>query len=119
MNILQAYHRGLHLPRHLLVTIGWYSDFWWREDEPGLTCTVEEREKVLANSLVVSDEIFLDIERDADVITATGIVRSKAKLLKVTRSMHAHWINLGAAGGEVTMGEMFANRDSDCQSQTI
>ena len=71
MNILQAYHRGLHLPRHLVLTIGWYSNFWWREDEPGLTCTVEEREKVLANSLVVSDEIFLG---DADAINTTGIV---------------------------------------------
>ena len=79
MNILQAYHRGLHLPRHLVVTIGWYSDFWWREDVPGLTCTVEEREKVLANSLVVSDEIFLDVERDADVITATRNCTIKAK----------------------------------------
>ena len=71
---VQAYHRGLQFPRYLFVTIGWYSNFWWREDEQNLSCTIEERENVLGHSLVVSDEIFLDAERDANVMTTPGIV---------------------------------------------
>ena len=74
---MQAFHQGLFAPRYVIMTIGWYRESWWTEklEEGSLNCTIEEMERVLSFSLVVSDEIFLDIERDADVVTTPGIVR--------------------------------------------
>ena len=74
---VQAFHRGLFAPRYVIITIGWLREFWWNEgiEEGDLNCTAAQRQQVLSFSLAVSDEIFLDLERDADVVTTPGIVR--------------------------------------------
>lgn len=77
---MQAYKKNLRLPQYLFVTIGWYRDFWWTESYPNLTCTVEEIESMILSSLSLSDEIYLDRERDANITTTSGIVRQALQL---------------------------------------
>lgn len=79
---MQAYNRNQRLPQYLFITIGWYRNLWWTEDYVNLTCTVEEIESMLLSSLSISDEIYLDRVRDANITTTPGIVR-KAKLQKL------------------------------------
>ena len=73
-SLQQAFWRDIRLPRHLLLTPGWYSRFWWRVDDEGLNCTVEERESVLPSSLAGLNFIFLDEVADVNLTTSTGIV---------------------------------------------
>ena len=53
--------------------MGWYSRFWWKEEQPGLTCTAEQRESVLLHTLAVTDEVFID-EGQANLTITPGIV---------------------------------------------
>ena len=62
------------MPQYLLLTIGWYSRFWWRAEEPGLNCTAYQRETVLPSTLAVTDDFFLDEVDDANLTTTPGIV---------------------------------------------
>ena len=70
----QAFKREIRLPQYLLLTLGWYENFWWRVEDEGLNCTVEERESVLLSSLAGLSFKFLDEEADEDLTTSTGIV---------------------------------------------
>ncbi len=65
---------GLRLPHNLILTIGWYSQFWWRIQDEGLNCSVADRESVLANSLAFSNLVFLHQADDITMNTSTGIV---------------------------------------------
>ena len=82
---MQAYHRGIYLPKYVLLTIGWYHHEWWkREDQLDLgenvtlTCTVEQREQVLLATLSTNVDDFLEpeSEEDNDFRTSVGIVSS-------------------------------------------
>ena len=68
---LQAYHRGVHYPHHLLLTLGWYGQNWWREEDQNSTCTAQERESVLNRSLAFLQCDFIE---DLNLTTDTGIV---------------------------------------------
>ena len=75
MFLTQAFHRDIHLPRYVLLTFGWYSQFWWKEEQPALTCTADERESVLPSTLAITDEVY--IQEDSSEINRTttpGIV---------------------------------------------
>ena len=65
---------GLYLPQYLFMTPGWYSRLWWRVDDSGLTCTVQQRERVLANSLAFLHFVFLNEVADVNLTTTPGIV---------------------------------------------
>lgn len=54
--------------------MGWYSQFWWKEELPDLTCTVEQRESALLYTLAVTDEVFID-KGQANLTISAGIVR--------------------------------------------
>ena len=75
MFFLQAYHRGIHYPRHVLLTLGWYRQNWWRDEDStaNLSCTAEQRESVLNISLAFLQCDFLGDE-DLNMTTETGIV---------------------------------------------
>jgi len=75
----QAYEQGIHLPRYLLLTLGWYSRFWWRENDAQLTCTVAQRESVLRDSLVFVQDEFLNSSSPTDLnfTSSTGIVSER------------------------------------------
>ena len=64
------------MPKYLLLTMGWYRRLWWVEEEPGLNCTSEQRERVLQSSLAVTDEYFLDEVKDVNLTSTPGIVSS-------------------------------------------
>ena len=68
---LQAYHRGIHYPHHLLLTLGWYGQNWWQEEDQNFTCTAQERESVLNRSLAFLQCDFIE---DLNLTTDTGIV---------------------------------------------
>ena len=71
---LQVYDTITRLPyRYVLLTMGWYSRFWWKEEQPGLTCTAEQRESVLLHTLAVTDEVFIN-EGQANLTITPGIV---------------------------------------------
>ena len=76
--IVQAYKRNIRYPRYLLLTLGWYSQLWWRLEGEGenLNCTVEERESVLSSSLAFLQFSFLNgtSEVDRNLVTTSGIV---------------------------------------------
>ena len=68
--------RGLYYPQSSLLTIGWYDRLWWREEEPGLNCTADQRERVIRSTLTVSaDGVFIDEVNGANRTTTPGIVR--------------------------------------------
>ena len=67
----QAYHRGLLYPRHLFLTYGWYVQDWWLDEDRNLSCTAQERERVLARSFALLQFDFLD---GRNLTTDTGIV---------------------------------------------
>ncbi len=71
---MQAFKRGIHLPRYLFLTIGWYDRFWWKVDQPGLSCTADQRESVLLSTLAVTDEFFIDETSYVNLTTTPGIV---------------------------------------------
>ena len=56
------------------MTIGWYEQFWWMEDEFGSNCTAAQRESVLAFTLAVTDETFIS---DVNATATPGIVSSE------------------------------------------
>ena len=67
---MQAYHRFSSLPyQHVLLTIGWYSRFWWKEEQAGLSCTADQRESVLPLTMAVTDEVFIDMSQANRTIT--------------------------------------------------
>lgn len=87
--LLQAFHRRIHLPQYVLITLGWNSRFWWEVEQPNLTCTAEERESVLPYTLAVSDEFFIqEGSRDINNTITPGIVSRG-------RSMQDSWRELG------------------------
>ena len=69
---LQAHRRGILYPHHVLLTLGWYGDKWWRGGEnQNLACTAKERESTLNNSLSF---IQCDFIEDLNMTTDSGIV---------------------------------------------
>jgi hypothetical protein len=71
---VQAYEQGIFYPRNLFLFYGWYDDNWWvGSDSEGLSCTPEERERVVRSGLaIVNDEALSDCSKNI----STGIVRS-------------------------------------------
>ena len=71
--LMQAYEQGIFYPRYLFLFYGWYSDSWWiGSDSENLTCTQEERERVVRSGLaIVNDEALSDCSKNI----STGIVR--------------------------------------------
>ena len=70
---MQAYEQEIFYPRNLFLFSGWYSDNWWigNNTGEGLSCTEEQRERVISSGLVVvQDEIRSDCSKN----TSTGIV---------------------------------------------
>ena len=65
--------------RYVLLTMGWYSRFWWRAEQPGLSCTAEQRESVLSSTLAVTDEVFID-DSQANLTITPGIVNHYKQL---------------------------------------
>ena len=63
------------LPNYLLITPGWYVESWWRVDDEGLNCTVEDREAVVHSTIAPLNTFFLDETRDANLTTSFGLVR--------------------------------------------
>ena len=76
---MQAFHQNAKYPTHLLLTFHWYSEKWWlkenREWELTLTCSSEDRERVLLHSLAF-DFIQQSPNQNADIVTDAGIVSS-------------------------------------------
>ena len=68
---LQAHRRGILYPHHVLLTLGWYGDKWWQVEDKNSTCTAEQRESVLNNSLSF---IQCDFIEDLNMTTDSGIV---------------------------------------------
>ena len=77
---IQAYFRGIYRPRYLLLTVAWYSRFWWRVEGEGLPCTANQRERVLLSTLGFTGTVFLD-PADVNITTSMGIVRFMAKFM--------------------------------------
>ena len=71
----QAYHRGIRYPKHIVMTLGRFRRFWWRQEVPDLNCTADERESVLFSSLAITENHFLDEEKDINITASSGIVR--------------------------------------------
>ena len=69
---VQAFHRGIKFPVHLLMTAAWYAPRWWLLEDEAYTCTAKERESVLPTSLAFLHFEFL---KDLNRTTTTGIVR--------------------------------------------
>ena len=69
---MQAYEQGIFYPRNLFLFYGWYSDNWWvGSDSESLSCTQEERERVISSGLaVVQDEFRSNCSKNI----STGIV---------------------------------------------
>ncbi len=76
------------MPQYLLLTIGWYSRFWWRVEQPGLSCTAAQRERVLPSTLAVTDEIFLDAVNDVNLTTTPGIVGQSIVIILLSLSYY-------------------------------
>ena len=73
---MQAYRLGLHYPRHLFLTYGWYEPEWWDaplDEDVGQTCTAIQMASVLQYSFAVLNFRFLT-DADDDFDTETGIV---------------------------------------------
>ena len=70
---MQAYEQGIFYPRNLFLFYGWYSDNWWvGSDSEGLSCSLEERERVVSSGLaIVNDEALSDCYTNI----STGIMR--------------------------------------------
>ena len=70
---MQAYEQGIFYPHYLFLFYGWYSDSWWiGSDSENLTCSQEERERVIRSGLaIVNDEALSDCSKNI----STGIVR--------------------------------------------
>ena len=51
---MQAYHRNIRYPTHLLLTYQWYSPNWWLVEDQNYTCTGEQRGEVLHMTLSVN-----------------------------------------------------------------
>jgi hypothetical protein len=72
---MQAYHQGIRYPKYVIMTLGRFRKFWWRQEIPDLTCTADQRESVMASSLAFTENYFLDEVRDANITTTSGMVR--------------------------------------------
>ena len=71
---MQAYHRGIHYPKHIVMILGRAPRRnWWRQEVPGLTCTAGQRESVLPSSLAITENHFLE-EKDNNITATSGIV---------------------------------------------
>ena len=51
---MQAYHRDIRYPTHLLLTYQWYSPQWWLVEDQNYTCTGEQIGEVLHRTLSVN-----------------------------------------------------------------
>ena len=80
---IQAFRRGVRYPTHLLLTFQWYEERWWLKEngasDVNLTCTAEERERVLTHSLAFNF-VLSDYLKNRDVTTDVGIVRRLAAI---------------------------------------
>lgn len=56
------------------MTLGRFRHEWWRQVIPGLTCTADQRERVMSSSIAFTESYFLDEEKDANLTTTPGIV---------------------------------------------
>jgi hypothetical protein len=76
---MQAYEQGIFYPRNLFLFYGWYSDSWWvGSDSEGLSCSQEERERVVRSGLaLLNDEAITDCSN----YISTGIVRYVVHIL--------------------------------------
>ena len=69
---MQAYKQGIYYPQYLFIFIGWYSDQWWIGNEnENLSCTVEQRERVISSSLAPLQEEYIT---NCSRIVDSGIV---------------------------------------------
>ena len=78
---LQAYKKGIFFPKFLLLTLAWYEESWWKVDTENLSCTVDQREKVLESSLAFIHIEYLNEAEHANRNTTTGIVSYESKML--------------------------------------
>ena len=65
--MFQAYRRGLHYPKYVFITFGWYVKQWWEVDSTTNNCTAEERGRVVLYSLAALSSQF---PREHDEYTA-------------------------------------------------
>jgi hypothetical protein len=71
--LCEAYRRGFHYPKYVIITFGWYVRQWWEMDAPSTNCTAEERAHVLLYSMAAVSSQF---PREQDEYTAEpNIVR--------------------------------------------
>lgn len=77
----QAYREGIFYPRYLFLFYGWYMDqFWVEVGNENLTCTEEQRERVISSALAPrQDEHITECSRRAE----TGIVSEHTMAKKV------------------------------------
>ena len=49
MSILQAYRQGIHYPKYMIITNGWFAPKWWEvaTESSKYNCTAEEIASVL------------------------------------------------------------------------
>ena len=79
---MQAYKRGIHYPKYMLLTYGWYSNGWWKGEATSsqYNCTDEQRASVLLNTLApLTQEYPLDFEAVAE----PGIVSCHQWILSI------------------------------------
>ena len=69
---IQAYDNRIMHPTHVVITYRWYRNHWWRDESVNVSCTVEQRELVLNNSLAINF-IVSDLIKDLNS-TTMGIV---------------------------------------------
>ena len=60
-------------PHHLFLTLAWYAQQWWLEEDQLSTCTPHQLESVLPSSLALTYFTFL---QNHGMTTDTGIVSS-------------------------------------------
>ncbi|CAI7989811.1 Gamma-aminobutyric acid type B receptor subunit 1, partial [Geodia barretti] len=65
--LCEAYRRGFHYPKYVIITFGGYVRQWWEMDAPSTNCTAEERAQVLLYSLAA---VPSQLPREQDEYTA-------------------------------------------------
>lgn len=87
--LFQAYKLGLYGPKIVWLLPGWYSDFFWREHNHEVDCTVEEMEQAAEGVFLVVSVYFNPVE-ERGVANLTGMLLLKldqAAVVKVTFSL--------------------------------
>ena len=80
----------MRFPKYLMLITGWHRRFWWRVEQPEVSCTADERESVLPSMLAITQLVFLDEMGDHnDNVTTPGIVREILKCRAVQIGWHS------------------------------